>query len=186
MGSFTLVPFTFQIKAKIIREVTKTTRFTHKQRRLSTASATSSTKWLHLIAHLPISYLHRATFQDGDLHVVHIYMHSLQIRDCRLVEAVFIVRVHLKVWQRWCAIARFRHHIAAVAHEVVTTLVKRGVVGITRSYACGCICRQEWKRTNSCQRSYCHRCDGTGLKGWKLIDFYSVNLHIQQTFLPLG
>lgn len=96
-------------------------------------------------------------------------MHSLQIRDFRLVEAVFIVRMHLKVWRRGCAIARFRHHIAAVAHEVVTTLVKRGVVGITRSYACGCICRQEWKWTNSCQRSYCHRCHSTGLKGWKLI-----------------
>lgn len=95
-----------------------------------------------VIIHLPISYLHRATFQYGDLDTIHIYMHSLHIGDGRLVKAIFIVDMDLKVRQR-CDIARFRHHVAAVAHEVVTTFVKRSIVGIAGCYACGCICRND-------------------------------------------
>lgn len=101
---------------------------------------------MSVIIHLPISYLHRATFQDGDLGTMHIYMHSLHIGDGGLVKAIFIVDMDLKVWQR-CVIARFRHHVAAVAHEVVTTFVKRSIVGITGCYACGCICRNDRGKT---------------------------------------
>lgn len=96
--------------------------------------------------HRPISYLHRATFQDGDLDTMHIHMHSLHIGDGGLVKSIFIVDMDLKVWQR-CVIARFRHHVAAVAHEVVTTFVKRSIVGITGCYACGCACRNDRGKT---------------------------------------
>lgn len=84
-----------------------------------------------------MSYLYSATFEDGDLHHVDIYMYSLHIGDGGIVVAIFIVSVDLKVWQR-CFIARFRHQIAAIAHKVVLAFVKGGVVGITRHYACGC------------------------------------------------
>lgn len=95
-----------------------------------------------VIIHVPISHLHRAAFQDGDPGTIHIDMDSLHVGDGRLVKTIFIVDMDLKVWQR-CVIARFRHDVAAVAHEVVTTFVKRSIVGITGCYACGCICRND-------------------------------------------
>lgn len=87
-------------------------------------------------AHLLIPYLHSATVENRDLHPLYIYMYSLYIRDGRPVVAIFVVSMDLKVWQSRF-VAGFRHQIAAVAHEVVLALVKGGVVGITRCYACG-------------------------------------------------
>lgn len=84
-----------------------------------------------------ISYLHSATFEDGDLHHVYVYMYILQIGDGGPVIAIFIISMDLKMWQSGF-IAGPRHQIAAVAHEVVIQFVKGGVMGITRRYACRC------------------------------------------------
>ena len=84
-----------------------------------------------------ISYLHSATFENGDLQHAHIYMYGLHIGDGGCVKAMFIVGMDLKEWQS-CCIAGSRHQVATVAHEVVVAFVKSGVVGITRRYACGC------------------------------------------------
>ena len=84
-----------------------------------------------------ISYLHSATFEDGDLQHAHIYMYGLHIGDGGCVKAMFIVGMDLKEWQS-CCIAGSRHQVATVAHEVVVAFVKSGVVGITSRYACGC------------------------------------------------
>lgn len=77
-----------------------------------------------------ISYLHSATFENGDFQVEYMYMHSLHIGDSGPVEAILIVSMDLKVRQR-CCIAGGRHQVGAVAHEVVLPFVKGGVVGIT-------------------------------------------------------
>ncbi len=65
-------------------------------------------------------------------------MHGLHIGDRGLVVSVLVVSMDLKVRHRR-VIAGFGHQITAVAHEVVLDFVKRGVVGITRCFACGCI-----------------------------------------------
>ena len=57
--------------------------------------------------------------------------------------AVFVVHVDLEVGQGG-EVARFRHHIAAVAHEVVLATVKGGVVWVSRCYAGGCSCVKRW------------------------------------------
>lgn len=83
-------------------------------------------------------HLHSASFQDGDLHHVYVYVNGCHIGNGVCVEAILIVSVDLKIWQSG-VVAESRHQIAAVAHEVVVDFVKGGVVGITRRYACGCI-----------------------------------------------
>lgn len=75
-------------------------------------------------------YLHSATFENGDLHHVYIYMYGFHIGNGGLVVAILIVSMDLKVWQSGF-IAGSRHQIAAVAHKVVVEFVKGGVVGIT-------------------------------------------------------
>lgn len=62
-------------------------------------------------------------------------MYSLDIGDGEPVVSVFVVCVDLKVRQT-CGVARCRHQIAAVAHEVVFAFVEGCVVRISRCYAC--------------------------------------------------
>lgn len=40
-------------------------------------------------------------------------------------------------------VAGFRHHIAAVAHEVIVETVKGGVVWVSSCYAGGCTCMKD-------------------------------------------
>ena len=89
-----------------------------------------------------MSYLHSATFEDGDLHHFHMYMYGLHVGDGGPVKAIFIVRMDLKV-RHSCVIAWCRHQITAATHEVVLAFVKGGVVGITGCYACRCTYRNE-------------------------------------------
>lgn len=84
-----------------------------------------------------MSYLHSATFENGDLYHLCVYMYGLHIGDGRPVIPVFIVSMDLKVGHS-CVIAWTRHQIAAVAHEVIFAFVKAGVVWIARCDARGC------------------------------------------------
>ena len=56
-------------------------------------------------------------------------MHSLNVGDGRVVVAVLVVGVDLKV-RDGRVVAWLRHHVAAVSHEVVLALIKGAVVRI--------------------------------------------------------
>ena len=70
-------------------------------------------------------------------------MYGLHVGNGRSVVAVFVVDMDLEVGQGG-EVAGFRHHIAAVAHEVVLATVEGGVVGVSRCYAGGCSCMKRW------------------------------------------
>ena len=57
----------------------------------------------------------------------------------RSVRGVFVVGMDLKVGHGG-EVAGFRHHIAAVAHEVICETVKGGVVRFPPCFAGGCNC----------------------------------------------
>ena len=67
-------------------------------------------------------------------------MHSLHVGNGGSVVAVLVVDVDLEVGHGG-EVAGLRHHIAAVAHEVVLATVKGGVVWVSRGYAGGCSCK---------------------------------------------
>ena len=73
---------------------------------------------------------------------VSVHMHSLHPGNIFVVAAVFVVGMDLKVGHGG-EVAGFRHHIAAVAHEVVIATVKGGVVWVSRCYAGGCSCMKD-------------------------------------------
>ena len=85
----------------------------------------------HFQSALVLLYLNSASLQDGDLLHAHVNVHSLNVGDGRVVVAVLVVGVDLKV-RDGRVVARLRHHVAAVAHEVVLALIKGAVVRIPR------------------------------------------------------
>jgi len=85
------------------------------------------------------SYLHSSSFQNGHNHSQRMDMNSFYIADMRIVVAILIVRVYSKV-RHICAVTRFRHQIRTVSHEVVSLLIKGGVMGVTRRNTCGSSC----------------------------------------------
>ena len=87
-----------------------------------------------------LSHLHNSSFQDGHLHSPNVDMDSTNIADPGVVEAILILSINSKVGHI-CAVAQFRHQVGAVAHEVIITLVKGGVVGISRGNTDGGVCR---------------------------------------------
>ena len=56
--------------------------------------------------------------------------------------SVFVVGMDLEVGHGG-VVAWFRHHIATVAHEVVSEMVKGGVVWVSRCSASGCTCMKD-------------------------------------------
>ena len=86
---------------------------------------------------LHLSHLYAASLQDGNLQHVHVHMHSLHPGTVAVVVAVFVVGMDLEVGHGG-VFTGFRHHIAAVAHEVVLETVKGGVVWVSPCYAGGC------------------------------------------------
>ena len=86
---------------------------------------------------LHLSHLYGASLQDGNLQRAQVHMHSLHVGNSRTV-SVFVVCMDLKVGHGG-VFAGFRHHIAAVAHEVVFETVKGGVVWVSTCSTGACM-----------------------------------------------
>ena len=97
-----------------------------------------------LIWVLLLSHLYSASLQDGNLQHAHVHVHSLHPGNSIVLVfvLVFVVCMDLEVGHGG-VFAGFRHHIAAVAHEVVFETVKGGVVWVSRCSAGGCTCMKD-------------------------------------------
>ena len=76
---------------------------------------------------LHLSHLYSSSLQDRNLLHAYVHVHSLHPRKMRSVGGVFVVGVDLEVGHGG-EVAGFRHHIAAVAHEVVISTIEGEVV----------------------------------------------------------
>ena len=96
------------------------------------------TSWVTNLGATPtVAHLYGASLQDGNLQHVYVHVHSLHPGN-RSVVSIFIVSMDLKVGHGG-VFTGFRHHIAAVAHEVVFETVKGGVVWVSTCSTGACM-----------------------------------------------